>query len=243
MDADTDRTYPSPDQLARTVRQFLVALLALAVLASVSIAPVAGATSHDDAEPSFAVELDDDGDATVTLTMTYDLTDDDDRAAFQSLEDGDADQEDALQRFASRLDDVAADVNERTDRSTSVSAAAVSTTSTDDVGALRLSVTWSNLATEEDGALVLEEPFASGFEAEQSLTVVAPEGYEITSATPSPDASDEHSMTWDAGSDLEGFELTVAESADDGLPGFGIVAGIVGLLAAIAVARAATQSS
>lgn len=223
--------------LRRVLALGLVALL----LGSVASAPAsAAATNHDDeTSPSFVVEVLENGDATITVTMTYDLETDDQRDAFRSLEERPDDQQAALDRFADRLSDVADRTAERTDRSMDVSAADVSVTQSDDVGALHLTVTWSGLAATEDDRLVVEEPFASGFETERPLTLVAPEGYEVASATPSPDDEFDAHATWDVGTSLENFEVVfepTADDDDDGMPGFGVGVALLALVAALGVA-------
>ncbi|MDQ2049567.1 hypothetical protein RBH26_03635 [Natronolimnohabitans sp. A-GB9] len=208
--------------------------------------PVAGSGASastsdriDAHEPAVHVELEADGDATVTLVSVYDLTDDDERDAFESLRNDDDARAELLDRFADRLDAVAADLESDVDRETSVVGDDVDARTDDDRGIVALSVTWNGLAALEEDTLVLTEPFASGFESDRTLVVTVPEDATIESATPEPTSSDGIEATWESGTDLSGFELTAstetadgdanADEASDGLPGFGGVAAIIAL--------------
>lgn len=223
-----------------------VVLVAVAVVLSVVVAPAtADASTAEETTPSLVVDLHEDGSATVTLVQTYDLETDDERAAFESLQDDEGAREEAKTRFADRMSDVAADAAEATGREMSVSDPSIDLRTTDGVGVVELSVTWSNLAADQDGRLVVTEPFASGFEPDRQFAVVGPDGYELDGATPAPDESGETSATWGAGTDLRGFEVAFAPAgdggtgteADEGIPGFGVPAALVALAAIALLAR------
>lgn len=209
-------------------------LLAVLAMAAIGIAPVAADDTPD--EPSLLVELNENGDATVTLISTYDLADDDERDAFRSLAD-DEDARDALgERFADRLDTVAADTATESDRATSVDGGSVEVETDGDVGIVSISVQWSSMAAVEDDRLVVTEPFASGFEPDRPLVTVAPDGYEVAETTPEPESVDGTTVRYAAGSDLTGFEVAFEpgdgadnDSTVDSLPGFGVVAALVAL--------------
>jgi len=85
----------------------------------------------------------------------------------------------------------------------------------DGTGDVTLSATWNGLAAVEDDTLVVTEPFASGFEPDRRFYLVGPDGYELESATPDPDERGDGYLAWEAGSDLDGFEV-VASAVDGG---------------------------
>lgn len=62
----------------------------------------------------------------------------------------------------------------------------------------------------------MTEPFASGFESERPVHVFVPEGYSVGSVTSEVDSQSEGHLTWDAGTDLCGFELVVTPPDDGG---------------------------
>lgn len=70
---------------------------------------------------------------------------------------------------------------------------------------------------------------------------MAPDGYEIISATPDPSTNDGESATWTAGTSLDGFEVVAqADDSEADVPdeddtedtvGFGVVTAVLALLA------------
>ena len=223
----------------RTAAVALAALLAC----SLAVAPAAATTQNQDADPSLVVEVQPDGDAVVTLTATYDLTSEEERDAFRSLQNDDRARENASQRYADRLQLVAENANDEVDREMRVPADGASVTLEErgEVGVAHFAATWENLAAVDGDRLVVTEPFASGYETDRPVTIVTPEGYQIASAIPSPDGEDGASATWDAGTSLEGLEVTMesdgsAGGASDSLPGFGIGVALLSILAALGLA-------
>lgn len=232
--------------VGRCVQIALVIGIATLVVGAAAAGPVAAA---DEPTPSLVVELDEEGDAEMTLTLAFDLEGDEEHDAFQTLRNDAEAREDARDRFADRMAAVAADVE--SDREMDVTDASIElwTSADGDVGVVELQVTWTNLAAVEDGTLVVTEPFASGFEPDQPFTVQGPDGYEVVEPTPDPDSSNDTAASWTAGSDLSGFEVAFAtpdqtptpteadpdpedsaDDADESAPGFGSGAAFVGLL-------------
>ena len=208
------------------------------LLVSAFALPVAASSpnsSESVEESAVHVDLEADGDATVSLVSSYDLTDPDERDAFETLREDESAQEALLDRAADRFDSVATNAEANVEREMTVSAESADVSVSDDRGIVTLSVTWEGLAAVEDDSLVVTEPFASGFDADRSLVVTAPTEATIESSTPEPTTQDETRATWDAETDLDGFELTVSEAttasddASDGTPGF------IGSVALVAV--------
>lgn len=203
-------------------------------------------------EPAFLVDIDADGDATVMFVLTYDLEDDDEQEAFETLREDGESQEDLRDRFESRMGELATDAATQTDREMSISNAELDLyTTEDDVGVAELSVRWHGLAAVDDDSVTVTEPFASGFALDQQFVLVGPENYEPTVVTPDASDSDDRTLIWDADSDLDGFEVTFTaadegtasdDTSNDDAPGFGVVLALVSLVAAIigAVHRNAT---
>jgi PGF-CTERM protein len=225
-------------------------LLCLAVATSLVAAPAAAQTEGE----RFLVELDAAGDADVSVTFTYDLDSEDERAAFEELQGNETARKALAERFGNRMAAVAEDTSAATDREMSVGDPTAQLRRDGDVGTVELSVAWSNLAAVDGDRLTVTEPFASGFEPDRAFAVVPPEGYGVSSAEPTPSGSDETTATWDAGTSLEGFEAVVEPTdgdeatggADDGTPdgdatedspGFGVAVALVALSVATIVAR------
>lgn len=234
------------------IARIVVAVMVVATVAT----PVAAGS---DAEPSLVVELHEDGSADVVLTLTYDLSSDDERDAFRTLENDSDTRTQVRERFADRMANVAASAENATGREMSVSDATIDAYATDDgeTGIVELGVRWHGLAAVEDDRLVVTQPFASGFETDRRVAFVPPEGYGLVDATPEP-ATDDGRVAWSPGTDLEGFEATFApadgtdgasddattagsdsgdSSASSDVPGFGVALGVVSLAAAALLAR------
>lgn len=225
----------------------VVALLLVSALAT----PVAAASDGNSDEPALHVDLEANGDATVSLVSVYDLSDPDERDAFESLSEDESVQDESLERFADRLGTVAAGIDEEQ----SVTAESVNVRTDDDRGIVTLSVTWGGVADLEDDTLVLTEPFASGFEPDRTLVVTAPDGATIESTGTETATVAETQATWDPGADLAGFEVTISLADDDatdtvdddtadgdvsdedvdGTPGFGATIAVIGVAGALGV--------
>lgn len=202
---------------------------------------------HADPDPAFAVAIDAEGNADVHVTYAFELADQDRRAAFQELRDNETATAAFESRFAERMATVAADAAAATGRETSVEGVDVAFRTVENTGVVEVSVDWNGLAAVDGDRLVVTEPFASGFEADRPVHLRGPAGSAVTSATPSPDSADGAWHEWAAGTDLSGFEVVLESTGDanggDGAtdggigPGFGAVAALLGVLAALTVAR------
>lgn len=238
---------PIDERIARRVtvqdgtqwRRLLPTVVVIGILVVAVVAAGSAAASEPAAEPSLVVELKADGDATVAVTHTFDLTAENEHAAFKSLE-ADAETRDATRdRFEDRMANVAADAGDVTDRDMTVENATISleTEADESRGVVTMAVTWTALADRDEDRLIITEPFASGTTFDRPLRIVVPDGYTIETATPAPDTADGSTMTWDAETDLGGFEATLAmnESAGnaeavESQPGFGPVTVMIALV-------------
>lgn len=227
-------------------------LLCIALVSSIAAMPAAAQTG----EERFLVELDEEGNADVSMTFGYDLSSENEQAAFEELQSNETAGERTATRFENRMSAVAEDASSAIGREMSVSDATIEFERDGSVGLITLSVAWSNLAAVDGEQLTVTEPFASGFESDRPFTLTAPEGYGLTSTEPDPSSSDETTATWEAGTELDGFEAVVEQTdtadgsdggadANDGSPdegdtddspGFGVLAGSLALLAAALLA-------
>lgn len=195
-------------------RQRMVALaVTIAVLAATGGSAVAAASStqavENPAEPAFIVDLQPDGDATVTVVVTYDLADDADTQAFEQLR---ADPSNLTGEFEQRLSRITARTGSDTGREMSISDVSANVETKDGVGVISISVEWSNLAAVDGDQLTLSEPFASEFQPDRQFVVTAPEGYQLSATTHEPAHRTDGTAQWTSGTDLSGFSTTFAAS-------------------------------
>lgn len=207
--------------------------VALALVLVVALAGLPGATAQESSGERVIVDVEADGDATVTTVYVYDLTDDGDRQSFSALED---DRENLSRTYAQRLRAVADGVADETGREMAIEDPNASIDHRGDVGVVRLSVTWTNLAAIEGDRLVLAAPFDDGFDSDRPLVVRAPDGEEITDTAVEPTDRSDGQATWSTERDLAGFQATMT-GADAGGGGGGdalapsLAVPILGLLA------------
>lgn len=224
-------------------------LVALVLLVTAPVAATAGTAQSTDstpslpAEPAFVVDLEADGSAHVTLVATFDLTTDSEREAFETLRANETAREQRTDRFATRMQAIANRAENDTGRDMVIRNPAMTFTTENDTGIVGLSVTWDGLAVQEGDRLMLREPFASGFDIDRPFRVVGPDGYELSTATPTPTTQQQNSATWSADTQFDGFETvfvpadggTATDASDGtsgaGAPGFGIGVAAVAVLA------------
>lgn len=207
----------------------------LVVVAALGVTGDAAATDHT--EEAVVVGLDESGDATLMLTVTFGLTDSEERTDFEEFRADQQRQEALLDRYESRLTVVSEAVNAETNREMRVVDPRLDSRATDDgsVGVVAVTVTWENLAAIDGDRLRLTSPFDDGFASDRTVVVEAPDEYRTVEATPEPAVSD-HTATWDADRVLDGFVLTAAPAdgagdTDATSPGFGLLLPVVAALA------------
>lgn len=220
----------------------LLALVVLVVLGAVA-PPAAGtqtgtersATGGDAADTALVVDLAEDGDATVTLRLTFDLDREEDRQALERLR---ANRTAIADGFETRMRAIAERTAERTGREMAVTGADLTVTTEGSTGVVELSVEWTGLAAVEGDRLVVSQPFADGFRPPGRFEVRAPEGYVLAEATPAAASSTDATAVWSAGSSLDGFQTVFvpADATSTSLPGFGAPAALV----AVALVAGAT---
>ncbi len=224
------------------MREWARVLTAVLVVVSL-LAAAAPATAQGDAsEEALVVSLSEDGSAEVMLRLTYDLTDDDRRAAFESLRADAAARERRARSFGDRLRGVAAAIAAGHDRSTDVGNVSADLRTVDRTGVVELGARVDGFAATPGGRVRVTSPFAGGVVTDRPLVLRAPDGFVRTAATPTPDEATDDRLRWDANRDLSGFAVTFAaqEGAASGsgasAPGFGAVGAVAALVAASVLA-------
>jgi hypothetical protein len=209
------------DRRLRTVALGItIAILVAASGSAISAASSTAATTVESpTEPAFVVDLQPDGDATVTLVVTYDLQDDGDQQAFDDLRD---DSSEVTGAFEQRLSGVATRTADDTGREMAISDVSTTVETTDRLGIIRVSAQWSNLAVVSGDQLTLSEPFASEYHPDRLFVVNAPAGYEITETSHEPVDRTSGSAQWISGTNLSGFSTTLtadgSASTNESLP-------------------------
>lgn len=224
------------------MRERAHALTAIVLVVSLVAATAPATAQSATTEEALVVSLDGDGSAEVVLRLTYDLSNDDRRVAFENLRDDATARERRARSFGDRMRGVADAIAAETDRSTGVGNVSVDLRTVDRVGVVEFTTTVDGFAAATDDRVRVTAPFAGGFVTDRPLVIHAPDGFERTAATPSPDASEDGRLRWDANRDLSGFRATFAAqdgtASDSGAsaPGFGAAGAVAALVAAGALA-------
>jgi hypothetical protein len=252
-----NRPFPTRSTQSAVRRGLSTAVVVALVIATVGVGSVGGTTDHGTPSPSaiatdnlteetIVVTLSESGDATLTLAVPFDLTDSDQRQAFEEFRADMSSHPDLVDKYESRLRNVAAEVNEQTDREMQVSDARIEF-STDDAtsaGTVSVTATWEGLAAVDGDQIHLSSPFDSGFAPDRTVVVEPPTGYKLVDATPGPTV-DEDRAVWDSDQSLDGFTLTAepadseaqSDSTDEFGPGFGLLSVLLAIGAVLAAAR------
>jgi hypothetical protein len=166
------------------------------------------AAVDEPANGRFIIELETDGDANVVLTDEYDLTDAEQRAAFENAHSNETLRRQAGSRFREGLRSLSQAINQRVDRELRVGTVTVGTAIDGETGVVAYQFRWENLASVDEGQIVLSEPFSAYARVDQELIVFAPEGGELTSVSPQPARQGEDVASWPGRTALgEDFEV------------------------------------
>jgi hypothetical protein len=124
------------------------------LVATLAVSLVAGVGAAQEPEPvdgRFLVELEADGDAQISLEQEYDLSNDAERDAFESLHDDETAQREAAEQVQQDTAYVNNVADDETDREMRVGEVTVETSVDGDVGTVAYRFAWENLAAVEDG--------------------------------------------------------------------------------------------
>jgi len=203
---------------------YVAVLVTLGAVLSVTAAGAATETSTDGpVTEGVVVDLDDEGNAVVTVTVSFDLTVEDEKSDFEAFVDSDTRQQAQLEQYESRLSGIATELESQTGREMVVRNASLSTQTSDsgERGLVMLQATWEGLAANNGSRLVLGAPFDSGFNADQTVAVSPPEKHRVVSTAPDPTQEGEQ-LLWSDDQSLNEFEVVVepldgtTDNGDDG---------------------------
>lgn len=193
------------------IRVTIVAVIAITL--SVTVGVVGAQEQSVEESSGFVIELEETGDATVSLVLTYDLEDEQDLDSFEQMR---ANTVNTTDRFESRLSRIAERTAVETDREMSVSDPEMTVETQGERGVIRLSVSWTNLAATQDETLHVSEPFSNEFDPDRPLVLIAPDGYTFADSTVTADSTGTQTAQWDSGTDLSGFATTIAAADSTG---------------------------
>lgn len=233
-------------------RPALIVVVISVLLGGAVITPSAAGSSVEEVDdPMVHVDVSADGDATVSLVTVYELSDDDERSAFESLQEDEEAQHELRDRFSERMGSVAESVDG--DDASAITDESIDVRTEGEYGIVTLSVEWADFAEADGETLVVTEPFASGFEAEHQLVIAGPDDASIESTSHDPVVEEVNQASWEGGTELDGFEMVISvedtgsdgtgdsdngtsSESDDEIPGFGVVAVVIAIVVGLGIA-------
>lgn len=229
---------------------FAVCILAVIGALALGAGPAMGQAEDgsevENTSQTIEIELEDDGDANVSVRKQFPLETPEDRQAFGQLadefEDGEASGELSIDVF----ERIAADAENETDREMSITDVERSVETTNSTGTVELSFHWKGFANAEGGEIevgdvfVIEgETWLPSLSADQRFTITAPENYAVDTVTPETSVSGGE-FAWEGPMSFEAGELEVilipSDRSSGGLSllsiglGLGLVVAIVALV-------------
>lgn len=180
------------------------AVLAVCALLTASLAAGPAGAVHD-ADRQFVVELQEDGTATVTYELSYNLSVPAERDRFTRLANNSSALAERRAAFAERLRAAAANGSDRSPRQMRIENVTATIRRANGTGVVELRARWVALAGIYGAQVVVNEPFGTSFDPNGTLVVRGPEGYIREQVSPPPDLARKNSAFWSADSDLDGF--------------------------------------
>ncbi|MEM4781433.1 MAG: hypothetical protein QXG03_07740 [Halalkalicoccus sp.] len=208
----------------------------------------------DNASQTIEIQLDEEGNANVSVYKQFTLESDEDRAAFDRLADEFENGEASDELSDDVFERIAANAANETGREMEISDVERGTEATSSTGTLRLEFTWTGFAEAEDGELRVGDVFTVDGETwlptlsdDQRLVIRAPEGYAVGSVEPETAVSD-GALAWEGPTAFDTGEpeavFVPSNQVSDGFSlltvglGLGVVAAIVLLTYVVSRRRA-----
>jgi hypothetical protein len=191
--------------MSSVARRGIVAVLALALLLSFSVPAVTAATLDRPSATVYTIDVDENGDATWTIELRYQIITDSDRNEFDSIqtdfEEGDLEIfegiEDEMQPFA---EEAANDTGRQMSITNFTRDVEIRDTVTRTVGVVSVSFEWNGFAEANRSEVRVGDVFAGGGLAisdEERLVVQRMDSLPVRSVAPDPDITDSERLVWD----------------------------------------------
>lgn len=207
------------------MRRILVLVVVLGF--AVALGAGVGAAAHDepDRDDILGIELEPDGDATVSHIRSYNLSNESERVEFEEYENNETRRQQHRDGIVAGLEEAAAGGRERTDLDMRIEDPEVETIEQDGHGRVIVSVQWRNLAFADEERVVVTEPFQGGYVPDVNRVAMhGPPEYRRGTTQPEPARARANSSLWNPEtSDFSEFymEFTAPGAGDDAGDGDG----------------------
>ncbi|WP_122087966.1 helix-turn-helix transcriptional regulator [Halalkalicoccus subterraneus] len=182
----------------RVSASVVLAVCVVAAIGAVALGagPAVGQTGDADpdtenASQTIEIQLEEDGDANVSVRNRFAIETREDRRAFERLADGFENGDTNGELSVEVFERVAADAENETDREMTVTNVERETEATNSTGTVELRFDWEGFARAEDGRLEVADVFGAdggtwlpSLSADQRLVIDAPDGYAVYTVHP-----------------------------------------------------------
>ncbi|MFB6112938.1 MAG: helix-turn-helix transcriptional regulator [Halodesulfurarchaeum sp.] len=191
-------------------------LVAVFALLGATIAPVPAAGQSDPTATVITIQVQPDGDARWSIAYRFELSDENETAAFEDLRGEFVDGTEGSPGSVAVFRAAASRVSDRTGtdmRITSVDrSATVRSENETRIGVLEVTFTWTNFATVHNESIAVGRAFEGGWFGDlsrsQTLVIEPPQGYQVYTARPSTDIVD-GALQWEGPQQFAPGEPTV----------------------------------
>jgi hypothetical protein len=167
------------------MRRTVAAVCAVVLLCSLFVG-VAGAAHGEPDRTVLGLEVGSEGSASVYYVTSYDLSEDDERAAYERYADNESRQAEFRDAAVSELRAAAGNGSEATGYDMSIRNASVRTYEADGYGRVEVEASWHALAYYDRRRVIVFEPFRSGYRPDRDVAVHGPAGYRRNRTAPQP---------------------------------------------------------
>jgi hypothetical protein len=167
------------------MRRTVAAVCAVVLLCSLFVG-VAGAAHGEPDRTVLGLEVGPEGSASVYYVTSYDLSEDDERAAYERYADNESRQAEFRDAAVSELRAAAGNGSEATGYDMSIRNASVRTYEADGYGRVEVEASWHALAYYDRRRVIVFEPFRAGYRPDRDVAIHGPEGYRRNRTAPQP---------------------------------------------------------
>lgn len=207
------------------------------------LAPGLGAAQQTDSSVEVEIEVMENGEAVWTVTNEVHLDTENERSAFDDMKENQSRLDDLARDTTMRFRNFADRASQQINRQMDVRMESVDATREGSTGRITVTFTWTNFAETNDNEVVVSDVFQGGLSLDegQTLTVTGP--YANVDLRASTGETKDSGAVWAGPVDVND-DVSITFSQEDesgggqGLPGFGIAAAVLALLAFLVAARA-----
>lgn len=167
------------------MRRTIAVLAAMAICLTLA-AGVATAAHEEPDRTILGIELEPDGDATVSYVTAYELANEEQRAVYEAYADNRSRLAEYRETAVAELEAAAANGSREAAWEMRIQNSSVRTYEQEGYGRVEVRVEWKRLAYADHRRVIVVQPFRSTYEPDRLVAIHGPEGYRRNRTAPSP---------------------------------------------------------